>query len=141
MLRLRNELVQEAFAPLMERGFSEPEWWLAGSDQMVTFRRDGVEVHLVSEDMGQNLPFAYIRQRDGSMVYLVDESEYPMYHSGGLLKALTFFPWRGRSRLRAELQGELETRVWRLAALAEAHIVSLPHRVILSEQSESKDLS
>lgn len=121
MPRLRNELVREAFAPLMERGFSEPEWWLAGTDQMVTFRRDGVDVHLESEDMGTNLPNAYIRQPDGSLFYLVDDSEYPAFAK----RFLVWIPWYGRGRMKAEIQHEFDTRVWRLAALVEAHVAKL----------------
>ncbi|MEO0556583.1 MAG: hypothetical protein AAF170_00225 [Bacteroidota bacterium] len=128
MPRLTDELVRDAFAPLMEHGFSGPDWWLAGTDQMVTFRRDGVEVHLEVEDMGTNLPNAYIRQPDGSELYLTDNSEYPAFSRFLRL----WRPFRcGRQRrlmaspLMAEVEREREARVRRLALLAEAHLPRL----------------
>ena len=116
MPTLRNEVVCEAFEPLVYRGFSEPEPSFNGTDRTFTLRRDGDEVVVSSEDMGSARPYAFWRQPDGTVIDIEDNAAY---FAHGLVHDA---PWPlslyHRWRLRSALQEEMDLRVHRLAERA-----------------------
>ena len=122
---MRVETVREAFEPLIRCGFSELEASFEGTDFTVTFRRGAEEVGVFAEDMGSNIPAAFVRRPDRGLVDFNLSSDYPAHSA--VRKARWPRSLLLRRRLRSVLQREVDHHVERLAAAVIAEL-ALPNQ-------------